>query len=77
MEENKINEVDQLKKELEESKKVIANMYQQQAGVNNLLKRLEILFTVIQYSDKFNEEFVAKCVAEIENMITIEETKAE
>lgn len=51
----------------------------QSANMTNLFKRLDYLFKVIENSDKFNKEFVNKCLTEIESSMTIpeEESKEE
>lgn len=45
----------------------------QSANMTNLFKRLDYLFKVIENSDKFNKEFVNKCLTEIESSMTIPE----
>ena len=45
----------------------------QEAEVSNMLSRLKFLFKVVQNDTKFPAEFVAKCVAEIEEVMTIKE----
>ena len=41
------------------------------------MKRLDYLFACLKYKDLFNTDFISKCVAEIEEALTIveEETK--
>lgn len=45
----------------------------QQAEMSNLFKRLDFLFKVIENTKAFNEEFVKKCVKEIEEIMTVPE----
>lgn len=45
----------------------------QSANMTNLFKRLDYLFKVIENSDKFNKEFVNKCLTEIESSMTLPE----
>ena len=45
----------------------------QQAEMSNMFKRLDFLFKVVESAHAFSEEFVAKCVKEIEEIITIPE----
>ena len=45
----------------------------QEAEVSNMLSRLKFLFKVVQNDTKFPAEFVAKCVAEIVEVMTIKE----
>lgn len=69
-----VEDASKIKAELEEAKKIIANLYQQQQqmSIANLLKRLDILFTVVQNADRFSEVFVSNCIKEIEAMVTLE-----
>lgn len=48
----------------------------QSANMTNLFKRLDYLFKVIENSDKFNKEFVNKCLTEIESSMTIPEEES-
>lgn len=45
----------------------------QQAEMSNMFKRLDYLFRIVENADAFNDTFVSKCVAEIEDIITIPE----
>lgn len=45
----------------------------QQAEMSNMFKRLDLLFKVVESAHAFNPEFVAKCVKEIEEIMTIPE----
>ena len=45
----------------------------QQAEMSNIFKRLDLLFKVVENAHAFNEEFVARCVKEIEEIMTIPE----
>ena len=45
----------------------------QQAEMSNMFKRLDLLFKVVESAHAFSEEFVAKCVKEIEEIMTIPE----
>ena len=49
----------------------------QEANMVNMFKRLDYLFKVVENAHAFNEEFVAKCVAEIEDLMTVPETEEE
>ena len=71
--------IESLTDELNQAKMFIHQMMQQQEKMNiqNLLKRLDILFAVLQHSDKFNEKFVENCAKEIEGLVTLEEQKEE
>lgn len=44
----------------------------------NLFKRLDYLFKVVEFSDKFNAPFVTTCITEIETLLsTVEEETTE
>ena len=45
----------------------------QQAEMSNMFKRLDLLFKVVENAHAFSEEFVAKCVKEMEESLTIPE----
>lgn len=45
----------------------------QQANMNNMFKRLDYLFKVIENEHAFNHEFIDKCTNEIEELITVPE----
>ena len=45
----------------------------QQAEMSNMFKRLDLLFKIVENAYSFSEEFVAKCVKEIEEIMTIPE----
>ena len=49
----------------------------QEANMVNMFKRLDYLFKVVENAHAFNEEFVTKCVAEIEDLMTVPETEEE
>ena len=49
----------------------------QEANMVNMFKRLDYLFKVVENTHAFNEAFVAKCVAEIEDLMTVPETEEE
>ena len=43
----------------------------QNANMNNAFKRLEFLFKVVKYADRFPTEFVNVCTKEIVDMMTL------
>ena len=49
----------------------------QDANMTNVFKRLDYLFKVVENAHAFSEEFVAKCVAEIEDLMTVPEAEGE
>lgn len=59
----------------EQSRQLYAKL--QEANMANVFKRLDYLFKVVENAHAFNEEFVAKCVAEIEDLMTVPESEEE
>lgn len=55
----------------EQAKKLYAQL--QAANMTNVFKRLDYLFKVVENGHVFNQEFLNKCIAEIEEHITIPE----
>ena len=59
----------------EQAKQLYAKL--QEANMVNMFKRLDYLFKVVENAHAFNEAFVAKCVAEIEDLMTVPDTEEE
>lgn len=57
----------------EQSRQLYAKL--QEANMANVFKRLDYLFKVVENAHAFSEEFVTKCVAEIEDLMTIPESE--
>ena len=57
----------------EQAKQLYAKL--QEANMANVFKRLDYLFKVVENAHAFSEEFVAKCVAEIEDLMTVPESE--
>lgn len=57
----------------EQAKHLYAKL--QEANMTNMFKRLDYLFKVVENAHAFSEEFVAKCVAEIEDLMTVPESE--
>ena len=50
----------------------------QAANMNNMFKRLDYLFKVVENGHMFKQDFLEKCIAEIEEIMTVpEETDKE
>lgn len=49
----------------------------QEANLNNMFKRLDYLFAVIENKSSFPEDFVKKCIDEIVTTMTLPEEPAE
>lgn len=49
----------------------------QEANMENMFKRLDYLFKVLENNFSFSEEFVKKCASEIEALITVPEEELE
>lgn len=84
MEENKINKeevkVETQKLTYEQLEQIASQLSQQvqslytelqKANTTNLIRRLEMLFKVVENGKAFNSEFVETCTKEIEALITI------
>lgn len=59
----------------EQSRQLYAKL--QEVNMANVFKRLDYLFKVIENAYAFNKGFVAKCITEIENLMTIPESEEE
>lgn len=59
----------------QQAKKFYAEL--QQANYGNLLNRMQMLFEVIHYSEKFDNEFVCQCAEEIKKFLTLEQPDVE
>lgn len=77
MEENKVtkekftyDELNNIATQLSKQNEQLYNQLQQ-ANLANSFTRLEFLFQVVKYSDKFPSDFVNNAVNEIVNMMTI------
>lgn len=55
----------------EQNRQLFAKL--QELNVTNMFKRLDYLFKVVENSHMFNQDFLEKCIAEIESIITIPE----
>ena len=78
MEENKTAQklsYEQLEQVASQLSQQVQNLYAklQEAEVSNMLSRLNFLFKVVENDSKFPADFVAKCVAEIIEIMTIKE----
>lgn len=49
----------------------------QEANMANIFKRLDYLFKVVENSHAFKDEFVTKCLEEIEELMTVPEKEDE
>lgn len=49
----------------------------QESNLENMFKRLDYLFKVIENAHAFNEEFVSKCTSEIESLMTLPDNEDE
>lgn len=87
MEENKNQEVEQPKElSYEELKNVAAQLQHQNEQMRNAImkldytntfKRLDYLFKVIEFSIQFPDDFIANCINEIVDMMTVKEEEKE
>lgn len=49
----------------------------QEANQFNMFKRLDYLFAVVKFYERFSTEFATKCIEEIEQIMTIPEGQEE
>lgn len=49
----------------------------QESNLENMFKRLDYLFKVIENAYAFNEELVSKCTSEIESLMTLPDNEDE
>lgn len=59
----------------DQSKKLATDLHT--ANMNNMFKRLDYLFRVVELGEKFDEEFVNDCKDEIKGMIVLPEEGSE
>ena len=49
----------------------------QAANMSNMFKRLDYLFKVVENGHMFKQDFLEKCIAEIEELMTVPEVEEE
>lgn len=49
----------------------------QELNMTNVFKRLDYLFKVVENGHMFNQDFLGKCIAEIESLMTVPEQEEE
>ena len=59
----------------EQNRQLFAKL--QELNVVNIFKRLDCLFKVIENGHMFKQDFLEKCVVEVENLLTIPEQEEE
>jgi hypothetical protein len=52
---------------------MMLNKKLQESNLFNFYKKLDYLFKVVEFSEKFNTEFVVSCINEIEELIGVPE----
>ena len=65
-------QLEQVAEQLSEQTRQLYNQLKS-ASLNNMFKRLDYLFKVVENSIQFPDDFVSECVSEIVNTITIKE----
>ena len=48
----------------------------QDANINNIFKRLDYLFKVVENGHMFKQDFLDKCIVEIEELMTVPEEES-
>ena len=59
----------------EQNRQLFAKL--KELSVVNIFKRLDCLFKVIENGNMFKQDFLEKCVVEVENLLTIPEQEEE
>ena len=59
----------------EQNRQLFAKL--QELNMTNMFKRLDYLFKVIENGHMFKQDFLEKCIAEIESLITVPEQEEE
>lgn len=59
----------------EQNRQLFAKL--QELNMANMFKRLDYLFKVIENGHRFKQDFLEKCIAEIESLITIPKQEEE
>ena len=65
-------QLEQVAHQLSEQARDLYNQLQK-ADLNNMFKRLDYLFKVVENKDKFNLIFFDRCIKEIEEIMTVPE----
>ena len=55
----------------EQARKLYSQL--QQSNMTNMFKRLDYLFKVVENGHMFKQDFLEKCIAEIEELMTVPE----
>ena len=59
----------------EQARKLYSQL--QQSNMTNMFKRLDYLFKVVENGHMFKQDFLEKCIAEIEELMTVPEEAEE
>ena len=59
----------------EQNRQLFAKL--QELNIANMFKRLDYLFKVIENGHMFKQDFLEKCIAEIESLMTVPEQEVE
>ena len=59
----------------EQNRQLFAKL--QELNMVNMFKRLDYLFKVVENGHMFDQDFLEKCIAEIENLMTVPEQEEE
>ena len=57
----------------EQARKLYSQL--QQSNMTNMFKRLDYLFKVVENGHMFKQDFLEKCIAEIEELMTVPEVE--
>lgn len=68
-------ELENIAHQLSEQSRVLMQKLQE-ANMGNMFKRLDYLFKIIEFEHRFDDNFINKCVKEIQDMISIPEEES-
>lgn len=73
VEENEKMSYEQLENVAHQLSEQVRQLYAklQESNLENMFKRLDYLFKVIENAHAFNAEFISKCTSEIESLMTL------
>ena len=65
-------ELENIAHQLSEQSRVLMQKLQE-ANMSNMFKRLDYLFKIIEFEHMFDDNFIDKCIKEVQDMISIPE----
>ena len=68
-------ELENIAHQLSEQSRVLMQKLQE-ANMGNMFKRLDYLFKIIEFEHMFDDNFIDKCIKEVQDMISIPEEES-